>query len=81
MPRKYLDENGHLLLGSGDYGQDADGVWCIRPPGCHMGPLISGHKITEHEDGTITVSPSIECDWRDGPNWHGFLERGEWRKL
>lgn len=36
------------------------------------------HTVTEHEDGTITVSPSI-FDAPDG--WHGFLERGVWRSV
>jgi len=38
------------------------------------------HTVTEHEDGTITVSPSILIyPHHDGPGWHGFLERGVWR--
>jgi hypothetical protein len=49
-----------------------------RPPGNHMGDL-SEHEVTEHEDGTITVSPSILInDGRD--EWHGFIERGVWRE-
>lgn len=45
------------------------------PPGApHMGSLTD-HEITEHEDGTITVSPSIE-----GYDFHGHIERGIWRK-
>jgi hypothetical protein len=39
--------------------------------------------VVEHEDGTITVSPSILVSTsRDGKPlevWHGFLERGVWR--
>ncbi len=39
---------------------------------------LGGHKVTEHEDGTITVSPSIKVF--DGTQtWHGYLERGVWR--
>jgi hypothetical protein len=35
--------------------------------------------ITEHEDKTITVTPSI---WFNSPTgWHGFLERGVWRRV
>lgn len=38
------------------------------------------HAITEHEDGTITVSPSILLTGPDGEEvYHGFLERGAWR--
>jgi len=36
------------------------------------------HKVTEHEDGTITVSPSIVCTGV-GQTYHGWLEHGEWR--
>lgn len=75
--RKQLDADGQLRLAEGEYGKDSRGCWMARPPGNHMGDL-SGHKVTEHEDGTITVSPSILID--DGRNkWHGFLERGVWR--
>lgn len=38
----------------------------------------TNHTYVEHEDRTITVTPSI---WFNMPNgWHGFLERGIWRK-
>jgi len=71
--RIYPDEKGSLILKEGDYGKDKDGVWWCRPPGGHAGVLIE-HTVTEHEDGTITVSPSII----DG-NIHCYLERGIWR--
>ena len=46
---------------------------------------LSKHTVTEHEDGTITVSPSILITMR-GPEdvektWHGFLEKGIWREV
>jgi len=76
--RVYMDEMGNLLLSEGDYGQDSRGHWMARPPGNHTGDL-SGHTVTEHEDGTITVSPSILID--DGRSkWHGYLEKGVWRE-
>jgi hypothetical protein len=35
---------------------------------------------TEHEDGTITVSPSIlVSNPQQGELFHGHLERGVWR--
>jgi hypothetical protein len=74
--RAYPREDGHLLLAEGEYGRDSHGVWRARPPGNHMGDL-SGHEVTEHEDGTITVSPSILIN--DGRSeWHGYLRRGVW---
>ena len=47
------------------------------------------HTVAEHEDGTITVSPSILCsaggsnapeEWKKKHYYHGWLERGEWRE-
>ncbi len=76
--RVYPDEKGQLLLREGDYGKDKDGFWYVRPPGCHMGS-IRNHEVTEHEDGTITVSPSILIQGE--ANWHGFLEKGVWRAV
>jgi hypothetical protein len=63
----------------GDYGR-IDGKWWIRPPRGSMG-LLDLHTVTEHEDGTITVSPSILLESMDGNVlWHGYLERGVWRE-
>jgi hypothetical protein len=53
-------------------------VWYICDPNGWVGRLVN-HTVTEHEDGTITVSPSI-LDPRPG-GWHGWLERGEWRSV
>jgi hypothetical protein len=42
---------------------------------------LGNHQITEHDDGTLTVSPSIAVsDGSSGHRWHGFLERGVWRE-
>lgn len=77
--RKSPDENGQLFLADGEYGKGANGIWYARPPGYHMGNLL-GHNVVEHNDGTITVSPSILIS--DGQTqWHGYLERGEWRTV
>jgi hypothetical protein len=76
--RRYPNEQGQLLLAEGEYGKGADDVWYCRPPGNHMGSL-AGHEVTEHEDGTISVSPSILID--DGRSkWHGHLVRGEFKE-
>lgn len=44
---------------------------------------LKAHAVTEHEDGTVTVSPSILLHGGQPANpewdWHGFLERGVWR--
>jgi hypothetical protein len=68
---------------AGDYFIDPiNGQWTAMTPNGFMANL-SGHTVTEHDDGTITASPSILV--RGGPNcatelWHGFLERGVWRE-
>lgn len=61
----------------GDYWQSSIGWICITPNG-HMGNL-SKHRVTEHQDSTITVAPSILVSNSKGELWHGFLERGIWR--
>ncbi len=77
--RVYL-KDGALRLAEGEYGKDERGVWMARPPRMHMGDL-SNHEVTEHDDGTITVSPSIVIVESDENGWHGYLERGVWREV
>jgi hypothetical protein len=78
MPRIYPNEEGEMWYSDGDYGLDPrDGCWYGRPPGGHIG-CLRNHEVTEHEDGTITVSPSILIIDREG-SWHGYLEHGMWR--
>ncbi len=62
----------------GDYWRTPDGHWEIVDPAGAIGRL-DNHTVTEHEDGTITVSPSILNPNPGG--WHGFLERGHWRSV
>lgn len=70
----------------GDYGRVlVDGRWewrCRTPNG--LGGNLTNHTVTEHDDGTITVDPSILCDWRNPETprrYHGFLRRGVWETL
>ena len=68
------------MLKHGEYWKRADGVWMCLPPGGHLGDL-SNHDVVEHDDGTITVSPSILIKgWDVARPWHGYLERGVWRE-
>jgi hypothetical protein len=83
--RVYPDKEGTMVFAPGDYGLDR-GVWYGRIPtefgNFHLGSFEK-HQVVEHEDGTITVSPSIlhtEPDDLGGKQWHGFLERGVWRR-
>jgi hypothetical protein len=73
-------------LEPGDYGKDVHGVWhCCAPRDTgewytNFHGCLRGHTVTEHEDGTITVSPSILITQPGVGIWHGFLERGVWRE-
>jgi len=62
------------------YWKTEGGTWMIWLPPDWYGNL-SRHDVVEHEDGTITVSPSIKVTQpgvRDGRQCHGFLKRGVW---
>lgn len=73
--------DGTYRLEPGDYCKVGNSVWMSRvpPPQFHAG-CLAGHSITEHEDGTITASPSILHTEPNVGVWHGFLERGIWRE-
>lgn len=68
----------------GSYYKVPEGTWHACTPGGYPANLAA-HTVTEHEDGTITVTPSIKVSlptMRDAAEkelWHGFLERGVWR--
>ena len=42
----------------GSYWRDSAGVWAVCTPNGRHGS-IAKHTVVEHDDGTITVSPSI----------------------
>lgn len=67
----------------GDYGRWRE-MWFCRTPTGATGNL-TGHEVEEHEDGTITVKPSILVHGGSGEYggtpWHGYLERGVWREV
>lgn len=60
------------------------GTWYCKPPGCPVGAAsLTNHQVTEHDDGTITVSPSIlyTVEHSKPPyQYHGYLVRGVWRE-
>ena len=70
-----------------------EAIWCMLPNGvvnripvtesAHYAGSDVRWQMTEHEDGTITVSPSINLHPTPGMHdgWHGFLERGVWRSV
>lgn len=75
--------DGSKVFAAGDYAL-TDGKWYLKPPPNKDGKSYVGvlgtHTVTVHDDGTITVTPSILQQWGDGEEiWHGFLEHGVWR--
>jgi len=40
------------------------------------------HTFTEEADGSLTISPSLsDQHGSQSDSWHGYLEKGEWRKV
>lgn len=75
------EKDDYPYLKPGEYGNTPDGWFCRVPAdGFGLGGL-GKHTVIEHEDGTITASPSILCDMGNGYVWHGYLERGVWREV
>jgi hypothetical protein len=92
--RVYANPDGSFKLERGDYClvpmKDGTARWFARVPDDRFNDMdmgdLSNHTITEHEDGTITVSPSIlhhgwTEGWKQQLEWHGFLEKGIWRTV
>lgn len=70
----------------GDYGKTKMDIWHARIPTKSGDPLVfanlQAHEVIEHEDGTITVSPSIKVTIPNSPIiWHGYLKKGVWERL
>ena len=64
----------------GDYWRHTDGAWrAITPNG--MPVNLRDHPVDEHEDGTITVTPSIQQIASSRQRYEGFLARGAWREV
>lgn len=79
------DNPDSRLLDPGQYGKDVNGTWIGRPPNTEMLANLAAHRVVEHEDGTITVEPSIligpiKLTGAEGEQWHGFLRAGEWEE-
>lgn len=49
---------GYESTPRGAYWIDSAGTWAVTTPNGRLGS-IAKHTVVEHEDGTITVSPSI----------------------
>ena len=58
------------------------GVFYFRTPDVRLSVgSLAKHCITEHADGTITVTPSILVKQEPVGSWHGYLENGIWRQI
>lgn len=56
--------------------------WEVTAPDGSCGSLDPNiHAVVEHEDGTITVTPSLDFSKRKPGAWHGFLTRGVFRSV
>lgn len=54
------------------------GWWEVTAPDGSTGVLNPElHRVEEHEDGTITVHPSLDFSRRKPGGWHGWLKCGE----
>lgn len=83
--RVYPKEGEIGVWNPGEYGKDSSGRWFAFAPVENGGPLLINKpeyswNIEEHEDGTISVTPSIRVMGGNGePDiWHGHLTRGVW---
>lgn len=56
------------------------GRWFINFPDEDLLGDLSNHTVEEHEDGTITVTPSILVTKHNGKQRHGYLTRGVWNE-
>jgi len=64
------------------YWKSENDGWYLNLPGCGLATL-RGHKVEEHEDGTISVTPSIlTTGYYNGEKVtrHGYLTRGFWKE-
>lgn len=64
----------------GDYWKDKAGDWRgVTPNGLPV--WLKNHQVAEHDDGTISVTPSILANGGKRNEWHGYLTNGEWKPI
>ncbi len=75
FPRGFLPGDYCLVPKHMDLRGAHTRVWYAMAPNGDIGALLESiHKVTEHEDFSISVSPSIVMP----SGWHGFLRNGVW---
>lgn len=68
------DEPGWVRVQPTDRAAKLGIAWQVRAPDGRVGSIRPEvHTVEEHEDGTITMSPSLMMP----SGWHGWLRRGE----
>lgn len=65
---------------AGEYWRNGN-RWCAITPRHDHFVDVTTWTVTEHDDRTITVAPSIFVNQGKSNAWHGFLERGTWREV
>jgi hypothetical protein len=75
--------DGEWPTNPGEYSKhitDKGIVWfCVVPTSSIGAGSLANHAIQEHEDGTISVTPSILID-NGHKKWHGYLTKGIWKE-
>lgn len=75
---KRVDRPDDSIFEPGEYGKGSDGVFYGTVPGTDLTCNLARHTIVEHEDGTITVTPSILVSQGKKAEWHGYITAGVW---
>lgn len=56
--------------------------WFVVPPRTDWPPSeLARGRVTEHENGSITIDGSLVVDFPPRGRWHGYLVKGEWATL
>ena len=72
---------GYIEFDEGEYGLHEVRGWHGRPPGLDHAIDLSGHRVTEHADLTISVEGQIQAGGPlggNGPTFQGRLVKGQW---
>lgn len=83
--RKGINQWGDLQ--PGQMSPVEGNLWMVCCPMCGNLGELRNHQVTEHEDGTVTVSPSLVCHgsiYREPNHYdpctaHYFVERNQIR--
>lgn len=78
--RGELPHGDHTVLEPGEFGRWGSDWYARTPTG--LSADLRQHMVVEHDDGTITVRPSIEvrgyAPETGATYFHGFLTKGVW---